>query len=106
MSPNPRVTSSNPRVMSSNLRVTSSNPRVTSSNPRVTSSDPGNIKSMKTQVNSLKSFSFSKIMSPKSFGDSYVQFLVTISWFKFPLLHGYGFSRKLSEQTLTLKVET
>ena len=59
------------------------------------------IKSMKTQVNSLKSSSFPRIISPQlfgsSWGNSYVQFLVIISCFTFPLLHGYGFSRKLSE---------
>ena len=58
-------------------------------------------KSMKIQVNTLKSSSFPKIISPKlfgnSWGNSYVQFLVIISCFIFPLLHGYGFSRKLSE---------
>ena len=52
------------------------------------------IKSMKTQVNSLKSFSFSKIISPNLFGNSwgnlYVHFLVIISCFTFPLLHGYN----------------
>ena len=59
------------------------------------------IKSMKTQVKSLKSVSFPKIISPKlfdnSWGNSYVQFLVIISCFMFTLLHGYSFSRKLSE---------
>ena len=56
------------------------------------------IKSMKTQVNSLKSSSFPKIISPKLFGNSwgnlYVQFLVIISCFTFPLLHGYGWVSK------------
>ena len=56
---------------SSNPRVTSSNPRVTSSNPWVTSSNPRIIKSMKTKVNSLKSSSFPKIISPKLFGNSW-----------------------------------
>ena len=48
--------------------------------------------------------SFPKIISPKllrrlgdSWGNPYVQFLVIISCFTFPILHGYGFSRKLSE---------
>ena len=65
-----------------------------SSNPRI-------IKSMKTQVNSLKSSSFLKIVSPELFvnlwGNSYVLFLVIISCFTFPTLHDYGFSKKLSE---------
>ena len=91
---NPRVTSSNPRVTSLNPRVTSSNLQVTSSNPRI-------IKSMKTQVSSLKSSSFLNICSPELFGNlwgnSYVQFLVIISCYTFPPLHGYGFSKKLSE---------
>ena len=56
------------------------------------------IKSMKTQVNSLKSSSFPKIRSPKVFGNLwgnlYVQFLVIIFWFTFPLLHGYGWVSK------------
>ena len=58
--------------------------------------------------NSLKRFSFTKILSPKLFGNPwlYVQFLVIISLFMFPLLNGYGFNRKLSEQTLDLKEET
>ena len=86
MSSNPWVTSSNPWVTSSNPWVTSSNPRVTSSNPRVTSSNPQITKSMKTQVISLKSSSFLKIINSKlfghSWGNSYVQFLVIISFFK------------------------
>ena len=53
--------------------------------------------SMKTQVNSLKISSFPKILSLKSFGNSWgnlsVQFLVIISCFIFPLFHGYGFNR-------------
>ena len=57
--------------------------------------------SMKTQVDIIKSSSFSKIINPKlfgnSWGNSYVQFLLINSCFKFPLLHGYGFSKKLSE---------
>ena len=65
-----------------------------SSNPRI-------IKSMKTQVNSLKSPSFLKIVNPELFvnlwGNSHVLFLVIISCFAFPTLHGYGFSKKLSE---------
>ena len=56
------------------------------------------IKSMKTQVNSLKSSSFPKMISSKLFGNSwdnlYVQFLVIISCFTFPLLHGYGWVSK------------
>ena len=57
-SPNRRVTSSNPWVTSSNPWVTSSSYkwRVTSSNPRI-------IKSMKTQVNSLKISLFPKILN-------------------------------------------
>ena len=90
--------SSNPRVMSSYSRVTSSNPRVTSSNPQITSSDSRNIKSMKIQVNSLKSLPFSQIISPKLFGNpwgnSYVQFLVIISCFAFPLLRGYALQQE------------
>ena len=108
-SSNARVTSSNPRVTSSNSRVTSSNPRVTSSNTQVTSSNPWIIKWIKTQVSSLKSSSFPKILSPKlfssSWGNLYFQFLVIISCFTFSLLHGYGFSRKLSEYALTSKEE-
>ena len=90
---------SNPRVTSSNPRATISNPRVTSSNSRVTSPNPQIIKWIKTQVNSLKSCSFPKIVSPKLFGNSwlYVKFLVIISCFTFPLLHGYGFSRRRSD---------
>ena len=53
------------------------------------------------QINMLKNSSFSKILSPKlldSWWDNlYVQLLVIISYFMFSLLHGYGFSRKLSE---------
>ena len=48
---------------SSNLQVTISSPRVTSFNPRI-------IKSMKTQVSSLKNCSFLKIVSPKLSGNS------------------------------------
>ena len=107
---NPRVTSSNPRVMSSNPPATSSNPQVTTSNPQVTSSNPRMIKSIKAQVNSFISSLFPKTLWLKLFnnwwGSSCVQFLVIISYFTFPLLHGYGFSRKLSEKTLTLKEET
>ena len=84
--------------------VTSSNSQVT----RFKSTSLIIIKSMKTQVISLKSSSFPKIISPKlfdnSWGNSYVQFRVKI-YFMFPLLHGYGFRRKLNEQTLTLKEE-
>ena len=69
-------------------------PRVTSLNPRV-------IKSMKTQVSSLKSFPFLKAISPKLlgnlWGNSYVKFLVIVSCFTFLQLHSYGFSKKLSE---------
>ena len=78
------------------------------------SRSPRTIKSMKTEVNSSKSFSFPKIINsklfdnsfpkiigPKLFGNSwgnfYVQFLVIISCFTFPPLHSYGFER------LTLK---
>ena len=50
------------------------------------------IKSMTTQVKSLKSSSFPKIISPKlfgsSWGNSYIQFLEIISCVTFPLLHG------------------
>ena len=84
--------------------VTSSNSQVT----RFKSTSLIIIKSMKTQVISLKSSSFPKIISPKlfdnSWDNSYVQFRVKI-YFMFPLLHGYGFRRKLNEQTLTLKEE-
>ena len=56
------------------------------------------IKPMKTQVNSLRSSSFPKIRSPKLFGNLlgnlYVQFLVMISCFTFPLPHGYGCASK------------
>ena len=93
-SSNPRVTSSNSWVTGSNLWVTSSNPQVTSSNPRI-------IKSMKAEISSLKSCPFLKIVSTKSFGNSwgnsYVQVLLLISCFVFPPHHGYGFSKKLSE---------
>ena len=45
------------------------------------------VKSMKTQVNSLKRSSFSKIISPKLFGNSwgnlYFQFLVIVTDFSF-----------------------
>ena len=78
-----------------------SNPRVTSSKPRVTSSNLWIIKSIKTQLSSLKSSSFPKILRPKLFGNSwgnwYFPFLVIISCFTLPLLHGYGFNRNLSE---------
>ena len=82
--------SSNPRVKSLNPRVTSSNPWVTGSNPRVASSNPPTIKSMNMQVNSFKSSLLHIIISPKFFHNShlYVQFLVIISCFTFPLLHG------------------
>ena len=60
--------SSNPRVTSSNPWVTSSNPWVTSSNLRVTSLNPRIIKSIKTQVNSLKMSSFPKKINSKLFG--------------------------------------
>ena len=96
-----RDTSYELRVKSLKFKSASWNPRVTSSNLQVTSSNPRIIKSMKTQVSSLKSSSFLKIVSPKlfgnSWGNSYVQFLVIISCFTFPPLHGYGFSKKLSE---------
>ena len=82
------------KSISYGFKSTSSNSRVMSSNPRI-------IKSMKTQVIIFKSFSFSKIISPKlfdnSWGKSHVQFLVIISCFTFLLLHGYCFSRELSE---------
>ena len=55
---------------------------------------------IKTEVNILKISSFPKILSLKSFGNSWgnssVQFLVIIPYFTFALLHGYGFSRKQS----------
>ena len=98
---NLRVSSSNLRATSLNVRITSSNARVTSLNPPFTSSNPRINKPVKTQANSLKSSSYPKIISPTLFdnsrGNSYIQFLVIISCFKFPLFHGYGFSRKLSE---------
>ena len=92
-SSNPRVKSLNPRVTTSNPRVTSSNPWVTGSNPRAASSNPPTIKSMKMQVNSFKSSLLDITISPKFFHNShlYVQFLVIISCFSFPLLHGYSF---------------
>ena len=56
------------------------------------------IKSIKTQVNNLKSSSFPSIISPKLFGNSwrnlYVQFLMIISCFTFTLLDGYGWVSK------------
>ena len=71
------------------------------------STGSGIISSMKTQVNSLKISSFSKILSFKSFGNSWgkssVQYLVIISCFIFPLFYDYAFSRKQCEQILTLK---
>ena len=89
--------SANPPVTSSTLRVTSSNPRVISSNPRVTSSNPRVFSQWKS---SLKISSFPKILSLKSFGNSwgnsYVQFLVIISCFTFTLFHGYG---RLQQET-------
>ena len=107
---NSRVTSSNRRVTNSNPGITRFNPQVTSSNLQVTRSNPRIIKSMETQVSSLKSSSFLKIISPKLFdnssGNLYVQFLVVISCFLFPPLHGFGFSKKLIEWTLNLKKET
>ena len=64
----------------------------------------------KTQVNSLKVFSFPKILSLKSFGNSWgkssVQFLVIISCLTFQQFYDYGFSRKQYEWILTLKEET
>ena len=51
----------------------------------------------KTQVNSLNSSSLLKIISPKLWGNSYVQFLMIISCFTFPPLHGHDFIKKLSE---------
>ena len=51
----------------------------------------------KTQVNSLNSSSVLKIISPKLWGNSYVQFLMIISCFTFPPLHGHDFSKKVSE---------
>ena len=84
-----------------NFKSVSSNPRVTSSNLRVPSSNPRIIKSIKTQVNNFKSCLFPKIRSPKLFGNLwgnwYVQFLMIISCFKFPLHHSYSFRRKLSD---------
>ena len=59
------------------------------------------ILSMKTQVNSLNISPFSKILSLKSFrkswGNSYVQILVIIPCFTFPLFHDYSFTWKQSE---------
>ena len=85
VSSNPRLTSSNPRVTSSNPWAKSSNSRVTSLITRFTSSNPRIIKSIKIQVNSLKSSSFPKILRPKlfgnSWGNSYFQFMVIISCF-------------------------
>ena len=56
------------------------------------------IKLMKTQVNSFKSSSLPKMISPKLFGNSwgnlYVQFLVIIFCFTFQLLHGYSWLSK------------
>ena len=94
------------RVTSYKLRVESLKARVESLKPRVEIQkcefksmsyefeSTRIIKSMKTQVNRLKSSSFPKIISPKllgnSWGNLYVQFLVIISCFTFPLLHGYG----------------
>ena len=55
--------------------------------------------SLKTQVNRLKTASFSK--TQKSFGNSWdnmsVQFLVIISCYTFPLFHSYGFTRNQCE---------
>ena len=51
----------------------------------------------KTQVNSLNSSSLLKIISPKLWGNSYVQLLMIVSCFTFPPLHGHGFSKKLSK---------
>ena len=59
------------------------------------------IKLMKTQVNkhlkqpSKTHFLRSSVLN--CLGNSYVEFLVIISCFTFPLLHGYGFNIKLSE---------
>ena len=53
------------------FKSASSNPRVTNSNPRVTSSNSRIIKSMKTQVNSLINSSFTKIISPALFDNSW-----------------------------------
>ena len=65
---------------------------------------------IKTEGNSLKVSSLPKTLSLKSFvgswDNSYVQFLVIISCFAFPIFHGCSFSWKQSEKTLTLKEET
>ena len=93
MSSNTLVTSLNPRITSPYLQVTSSNQRVTSSNPRV--------QQLINQLKLLKLSSFPKILSLKSFGNSwgssYIQFLAIISCFTFSLFHGYGFRWKESE---------
>ena len=62
------------------------------------------IKSMKTEVNSLKSSSFSKIISPKLFGKSYV--VRSLSGDNFLLYVSTTPWLRLSEYTLTLKEET
>ena len=72
-------------------------PRVTSLNPPATSSNPRIIKSMNTQVSSLKSFPFLKVISPKLFGNLWGNSYVIVSCFTFPRLHSYGFSKKMSE---------
>ena len=57
--------------------------------------------STKTQVNSLKIYSFPQILNLKSFGNlwskSSVQSLEIISCFTFPLFYDYGFIRKQCE---------
>ena len=66
MSLNPQVTTLDPQVTGLNPRVVGSNPQVTSHKFESTRI----IKSMKTQVNNLKSSSFPKNISPKLFGNS------------------------------------
>ena len=92
-SSNPRVTSLNPRVASLNPRVTSSNPRVQesfTSYSLIITSKSWLVQEFKSQLNSLKSSSFPKTISPKLldnlWGNLYVPFLVIISCFTFPLL--------------------
>ena len=74
------------------------------------STSSGIIKSMKTQVNSYKSSSFPKNISPKLFGNSwsdlYVQFLVIIFCLTFPQLHGYGQVSKLERRDLNSPKES
>ena len=93
-----RVQSLKARVESLKVRVEIQKCEFKSTSYEFKSTSSRIIKSMKTQVNSLKSSSFPKIISPKlfsnSWGNLYVQFLVIISCFTFPLLHGYGWVSK------------